>query len=232
MKQNSIAYLAAITAAFATAGVIGGVSGSGLLIAIGAGGGLVGLALIPALHNRIKKADKIRQKQDAIVVWEYANDEIREIVSEQKRACFKRSMRVSVLLSICMAVIFTPFVYFAFQDSADMPLILWIGTACIILPWLSLLIAPAVVRRTITRYPCVTMIGRDYILAANRYLGVNDRHALKADSVRYEAGENGAMGRIYVHYGFLAMRPTRTFHLWVDVPVPRGRETEAAALDI
>lgn len=228
--MRGVWYLAAAAAACAAAVVYGGITGEQLLIGIGSGAGFLCLVFIPVVRVRAAKVQKIRQRDDALIVFEYARDEVDALVSAERRAALKKCRSLSILLSVCFAVIFAPFCVIVRQSGGGQALPV-IAAICIILPWLSLLAGPWEAENRLRRAPCVSVIGRDYILVANRYHGVNDRHQLTAVGMRFEAQDEG-MAKLYVRYRFVAMRPTRTLHLWVAVPVPAGREDDAAMLEI
>ncbi len=77
----------------------------------------------------------------------------------------------------------------------------------------------------------MSLVGRDYVLLANRYHGVNDRFSRQADRIRFESGKDGKMGTLNVRYSFKAMRyHSATISLWVQILVPHDREKYAAAL--
>lgn len=75
----------------------------------------------------------------------------------------------------------------------------------------------------------MSLVGRDYVLIANRYHGVNDRLSFQA--IRFESGKDGKMGTLNVRYSFKTMRyHSATISLWVQIPVPHDRKMDAAAL--
>ena len=77
----------------------------------------------------------------------------------------------------------------------------------------------------------MSLVGRDYVLIANRYQGVKDRVSLQADRVRLDIGKDGKMGAANVRYSFKAMRyHSATISLWMRIPVPHDRKMKAAAL--
>jgi hypothetical protein len=135
-------------------------------------------------------------------------------------------------MCVCLVVIFVPFVVLSMQEDSGLPPMLPVALPVVLLPWLAVPVVPAVVARKIRRYPCVTLVGPDYILVANRYLGINDRHDLTAVETRYEPSPDGGMATLRVRYRFKVGRVTTLIHRWVDVPVPHGREREAAELDL
>ena len=223
----SVIVLIIITAGFAAVAVYGGITGSEAMLAVGLEGALVCLLLIPAFAVRAKRRRKIRERQDALICFEYSFAEAQEIASAARPVILKRSIRISAAISICIAFIFMPFVLFSLQPGSTLPPMLPFAIACVVLPWLSVPIAPAATTYNIRKAPCISFVGHNCILIANRYLGINDRCALEADGMRFEAGKNGGMTTLHVRYCYRAGRvPTKIQH-WVQVPVPRGREQEA-----
>ncbi|MHB1314371.1 MAG: hypothetical protein ACYCX2_02660 [Christensenellales bacterium] len=221
-------FLAVISAGAAFAGEA---AGNGLFLATGVTVSFLSLLMIPAFYVRDKRVQKIRQKENPIVEWEYSDSEAEDIAQMQMRIIRKQSIRFSLLISICLAVIFLPFYMLSLQENSTLPPMLPVALPFILLPWLSVLIAPSVVAEKVRQRPCVTLIGRDYVLAANRYLGVNDRSRLKAEEFKFSQGSGGAMSTLSVQYSFLAGRYVGSlFRLWVDIPVPHGREEEAKGL--
>jgi hypothetical protein len=228
--MRGVWYLAVAAAVCAAAAIYGGIAGVELLLGIGAAAGFLCLIFIPVTHARTVKTQRIRQRDDALIVFDYARGEVDEIVSAQRRIALKKSRSLSILFSICIAVIFAPFCVIT-RQSGDGQTLWIIAVICIVLPWLSLLVGPAAAENRLRRTPCTSVIGRDYILVTNKYHGVNDRHQLTAVETQFQAPRNGGMATLRIRYRFLAMNtPTRTFYLWVDVPVPRGREEEAKGL--
>jgi hypothetical protein len=202
------------------------------MIAAGAAAAFLFLLLVPAFGLRAGRVEKIRARQGALLAWEYAPCEIGEIVRTQRRAIRKTSVSIALLMCVCLVVIFVPFVVLSMQEDSGLPPMLPVALPVVLLPWLAVPVVPAVVARKIRRYPCVTLVGPDYILVANRYLGINDRHDLTAVETRYEPSPDGGMATLRVRYRFKVGRVTTLIHRWVDVPVPHGREREAAELDL
>ena len=228
--STGIKVLIILTIGFIAVAIYGGVSGNEAMLGTGAGGALLCLALMPALALRASRRRKIRERQDAYVCFEYSTAEAKKIAAAAKRSVRKTSIRVSVLLSICLAVIFVPFVVFSLEPGSALPSIWPIAVVCAALPWLSVPIAPAVVAHTVRSALCVSIVGRNCVLIANRYTGINDRYALEAEAVSFEPGANGGMATLHVRYRFRAGRTPRILRYTVAVPVPTGREAEAAAV--
>jgi len=220
----------AVEAVFVAAAIYGGIQGSEAALGAGAAGALLGLALFPALAVRAKRRRQIGERQDALIRFEYSVAEAEEIVAAAIPAVCKQSVRLSILFSVCFAVIFAPFLAIAAEKGSVPIALLCAAAACVVLPWLSVAIAPAVSAHTIRKVPCVSFVGRSCVLIANRYPGINDRYALVAETARFEPGKDGGMAVMHVRYRFRAGKVSATIRHWVDVPVPHGREAEAAAL--
>lgn len=231
--KNRVPLLVVLAAVFAGIAVYGGVSGSEPMLGMGIAAAFVCLILIPAFWLRATRLKKISSKENPLIRFDYAPDEINEIVSAQMKAVFKKSAKLSLFFSISFAVIWLPFVYFSLQPNPTLPPMLPYAVLCVLLPWLSLIVAPKVVESSIRTRPCVSLVGHDYVLIANLYHGVNDRSSLKAERLRFEKGDDTKMGMLHVCYSFKAMKyHTTTITLWVQVPVPRDRESDAAFLRI
>jgi len=229
-KKNRVPLLAALAAAFIGMAFYGGIKANEPVLGIGVAAAFMCVILMPAFHLRAKRLRKIVEKEEILIRFEYEPEEIEEITAAQKHIVFKKSIGLSVLFSICFAIIFMPFVLFSMEPGSTLSPMLPIALCCILLPWLSLFIAPCVVSKIIRTRPCVSLVGRNYVLVTNRYHGVNDRHQLEADGIRFEKGKNGKMSCLCVRYRFKAMRPTRILRLWVEIPIPYKRENDAKAL--
>lgn len=221
-----------LTAICGAAALYGLIAGEERLIAGGMGAGFIFLLLIPAFRQRSARVDKIRAKQDALVEWEYGPHEIEKIVEAQRPVVRKTSASLALLVCVCLIVIFAPFVVLSMQEDSGLPPMLPIAIPVVLAPWLAMPLAPGVVARKVRRQPCVSLIGRDYILVANRYLGINDRHALTAVEAKYEPSQDGDMATLHVRYQFKVGRLTFLVNRWVGIPVPYGREREAANLSL
>jgi|GEM_PF-2833668 len=232
--KNRLPLLAAMAIAFAGLAFYGGLTANEPVLGIGIAAAFVCIVLMPAFHLRAKRLRKICEKENVLIRFEYDSSEIKEIAAEQKKLMFRKSTKLSILFSICLTVIFLPFVLFSMEPDSELPPMLPVALTCVLLPWLSIIIASYVVSRIIQARPCVSLVGRDYVLIANRYHGVNDRYQLHADRIRFEKGKSGKMGCLCVRYSFKAMRTAmpRTFSLWVQIPVPHGRENDAANLHL
>ncbi len=233
-KTNRVPLLAALAFAFIGLAFYGGLTANEPELGLGIAAAFLCFILMPAFHLRAKRLRKIFEKENVLIRFEYEPSEIEEIAAAQRHATHKKCIRLSVLFSVCLAIIFLPFVLFSMEPDSQLPPMVPIALPGVLLPWLSLFIAPYVVGKTIRSRPCVSLVGRDYVLATNRYLGVNDRHQLHADCIRYEKGKDGQMGTLFVKYSFKAMRTAMpsTFSLWVQIPVPYGRENDSAVLSI
>ena len=70
---------------------------------------------------RAKRLRKIVEKEEILIRFEYEPEEIEEITAAQKHIVFKKSIRLSVLFSICFAIIFMPFVLFSMEHGSTLP---------------------------------------------------------------------------------------------------------------
>lgn len=226
----SIMLLIIITIGFAAVAVYGGVSGSEALLAVGLAGAFLCLLLIPAFAVRASRRRKIREREDGLICFGYSFAEAEEIAAAVKPDIRRRSVRISAALSICIGVIFLPFILFSLQHDSGLPPMLPIAIPIAVLPWFSVLIAPEATASSIRKAPCVSFVGRNCVLITNRYMGINDRYALEADAMRFEPGKNGAMATLHVRYRYRAGRMPAKIQHWVRVPVPRGREKDATEI--
>jgi hypothetical protein len=199
-----------------------------IVFALGLTDAFISLILMPVFYTRGKKMQRIFNRQDALLVWQYAPYEAAHIAGLEAKKTRKASVKLSILACVCLAVIFAPFPVII-EDAATKQLLLYIGIAAALLPFTSLLIAPAWTSRQITKDPSLTVIGRDYILLNNRYIGINDRASLTLVDAEIKTGGNTATG------GFTALFLTYTFtmkygsimHFSVEVPIPGSRAKEA-----
>ena len=131
---------------------------------------------------------------------------------------------MSILLSICLAIIFAPFV--ALADSEGLRILfIVIGAAAVVLPYLSIWLAPAYTAAQIRKTPCLTIVGLDYILVCNRYIGINDRMDLKLKTAGVTTRDGGFEVLVLV-YTFRGRYGGR-IDITVEAPIPRGRTEEA-----
>jgi hypothetical protein len=226
---GSIIILIGTAAVGAIAVVFGLVTDIDIVFALGLADAFLSLIFIPVFYMRAKKRQRIFARQDALLIWQYAAFEAAHIAATEAQKIRKTSIRLSVLASVCLAIIFAPFTVIL-EDAGAKQLILYIGIAAVLLPFTSLFIAPACTVRQITRIPSVTVIGRDYILLNNRYIGINDRASLTlADAEVKTVGNAAAGGRtaLFLTYTF-TMRYGTIMHFTVEVPIPGNRMTEAA----
>jgi hypothetical protein len=199
-----------------------------ILLALGIADTFISLILIPVFYSRAKKKRWIYARRDALLVWQYAPFEAAHIAERVAKDIRKTSLKLSILVSICMAVIFAPFTVIL-EDAAAKELILYISITAVLLPFSSLLIAPAYTTHKITKDPSLTVIGRDYILLNNRYIGINDRASLMLTDSEVRTGgnaETGSFTSLYLTYTF-RMRYGNIMHFPVEVPIPGSRTMEA-----
>ena len=223
MPKNIVAMIV-IAALGAIAAVYGGVSGSGAFLAAGLAVAFLLLVFIPVFYIRAKKRRRLFSRQDALLVWNYAPHEAERIAKREAGKTRRQSVRLSILASVCLAIIFAPFIVIT-ESAGTRLLLLCIGIAAMLLPFISVAAAPSYTAAQIKKIPSVTIIGRDYILLNNRYIGINDRGGLMLVSAEVRAGDSG-IAALLLTYTFL-MRYGNVIHYTVEAPVPWGRNDEA-----
>lgn len=198
-----------------------------ILFGLGLADAFMSLIFIPVFYLRAKKRRRIFARQDALIIWQYAPYEAEHIAAMEAKKVRKSSVGLSVLACVCLVIIFAPFIVII-EDTATKHLLLYIGIIAALLPFTSLYIAPAYTVRQITKIPSVTIIGRDYILLNNRYIGINDRAALTlVDAVVKTGGiAYGGVSALFLTYTFL-MRYGNIMHFTVDVPIPGNCTADA-----
>ena len=231
MQLNKISLIPwiAATVACTVLAVSGCVSGNGTLLATGLTVGTFLFMLIPVLHIRNRKVQRMREKTDLLLQWEYASYQAEDIAARQSMRVRKRSIAVALLLSVCIVIIILPFLLISLDQNSGLPPMLPYLLTGMLLPWIAVPIAPAVVVNKIRQRPCTTLIGRDYVLLTNRHIGLNDRYELNAEKAKTELEEDGNCMRLCVQYSFKAGRTLRTLYKWVEIPVPAGKEPDAVA---
>lgn len=230
---GSIVVLIGTAALGAIAIVYGLMAEMNILFALGLTDAFLSLILIPVLSIRNKKKRRILARRDTLLVWQYASYEAAHIATLEAKKTRKTSLKLSVLACICLAVIFAPFTVII-EEAATKELILYIGIAAALLPFSSLYIAPAYTIRQITRVPSVTVIGRDYILLNNRYIGINDRTSLTLVDAEIKRGAGSKASASYINTLYLTYTFTMKYgtimHFTVEVPIPGNRTAEAQRL--
>jgi hypothetical protein len=219
-----IAVLIAVGSLGTISAVYGGVSGESIFLGAGLPIAFLSLLFIPILYARADKRRRLFNRQDALLIWSYAPHETEQIAKLEAENTRKQSVRLSVLASVCLAVIFAPFVFLSEADGTRL-LLVCIGVAAVLLPFISVAIAPAYTASQIKRIPSMTIVGRDYVLMNNRYIGINDRAKLTLVSARAKTGDNGT-AKLILTYTFL-MKYGNPLHYTVEVPVPWDRQDEA-----
>lgn len=222
MKKNLIGLIIAdiLCIAFAVYGVL---SQYEIILAIGLSCSFLLTVFIPVLWCRGNKKQRITQREDALLAWQYSYEEIDRIATMEGRKTRKASIGISILLFICIAIIFAPFIVIT-KNQNTRAILLIIGVIAALLPFFSIFIAPAVTMAAIRKTPSMTIVGRDYILMNNRYLGINDRASLKIRDVQTQQTPEGM--NLVVTYNF-RMKYGNCMDYPVMIPVPRGREIEA-----
>jgi hypothetical protein len=219
-----ITALIAVSVLSTIAAVYGGVAGREGYLAIGLAAAFLSLIFIPVFYIRAKKRRRLYARQDALLVWDYAPSEAERIAAREAIRIRKTSIRLSILVSVCMAIIFAPFVALAETPLARY-LLLYIGVISVLLPFSSVYIAPAYTVSLIKRVPSLTIVGRDYILINNRYVGINDRAELKLVSAGVKHGGDGEE-ILQLTYKF-RMKYGNPISFPVDIPIPWGRSEQA-----
>jgi hypothetical protein len=69
------------------------------------------------LYARAEKRRRLFSRQDALLIWSYAPHETEQIARAEAERTRKQSVRLSVLASVCLAIIFAPFVFLSESDS-------------------------------------------------------------------------------------------------------------------
>jgi hypothetical protein len=223
----------AIVIASAAMGVIitvyGVIADIGILAGVGLADAFTSLIFIPVIAVHSKKRHRISARRDALLVWQYASYEAEEIAAREAKKIRRTSRGLSVLASISLMVIFAPFTIIL-ENPETKKLLLYIGMIAALLPFTSLYIAPAVTVRQIKKAPTVTIIGRDYILLNNRYIGINDRAELTLVEAEVKKSalveDEGKRSALFVTYTF-RMKYGNIMHFTVEVPIPNGRQAEA-----
>jgi hypothetical protein len=218
--------------------IFGLVSDTNILFALGLADTFLSLLLIPVFVTRDKKRARISLREDALLVFQYSADEAARIAAVEAKKTRTSSIKLSILACICLAVIFAPFPVIL-ENQIARELVFTIGIVVAVVPFLSLVLAAFSVVRQITKEPSVTVVGRDYILLTNRYLGINDRTSLTLVDAEVKAGGNayrkkntrkkdGAQGRkaLYLTYTF-TMKYGSIMHFTVEVPIPEACAEEA-----
>ncbi len=225
---GSIAILIGSAALGIIAFVCGIIADLDILFGVGLAEAFLSLILIPVLYLRAKKRRRIFARQDALLIWQYEPNETEHIAAAEAKKVRKSSVGLSILACVCLMIIFAPFIVII-EESSTKELLLYIGIIAALLPFTSLYIAPAYTARQITKAPSVTVIGRDYILINNRYIGINDRASLTLVDAAVKTGSRayGGSHALYLTYTFL-MKYGNIMHFTVEVPIPGSRKTEAA----
>jgi hypothetical protein len=213
-----------ISALGAIAAVYGGVSVNEACLAIGLVVAFMALLFAPVIHIRAKKRQRLFERQGALLVWEYSQSEAERIAAREAKKTKKTSIQLSVVAAVCLAIIFAPFVALS-ETQATRYLLLGLGIAAVILPFTSIYFAPAYTVSLIKKIPSVSIIGRDYILMNNRYLGINDRADLRLVHAAVKPGADGEEC-LTLTYKF-RMKYGNPISFPVNVPIPGGRNDQA-----
>lgn len=212
-----------ITVISAGGAVYGGITGREGLLAAGLTIAFLSGIFAPIIHIRARKKARIRDRQDALLIWYYSLNEAARIAEQEAKKTRKSSIAISILMCICLIIIFLPFTVIT-QAPENRFLIIYIGAIVALLPFTSVFLAPMYTANQILKQPSVTIIGRDYILVNNRYIGINDRAelTLKGAAVKLSPDGTGVLSLDYtfkMRYGHM--------HYTAGVPIPQGRIAEA-----
>ena len=213
-----------ISALGAIVAVYGGVTGTEEILGAGVAAAALPYAFMPVLYQRSKKKERLKSRVDALLVWEYCLDEAERIAVHEMKRTRKSSVGLSILLAVCLAIIFAPFIVIA-ETAEIRSLLLGIGLAAVFLPFLSIYLAPAYTASQIRKTPCLTIVGHDYILVCNRYIGINDRGDLKLKTAGVATRDHyfPVLVLVYTFRGRYGGRINYT----VEVPIPQDRVDEA-----
>lgn len=183
--------------------------------------------IIYTVRNR--QLNKIQRREGLLLRFEYNAQEAEEIIAHELPKFKKASYGLALLFGVCLLVIAIPFAQAMQRNDPNAPV--WAVYACAVLfPILGALYAPQVLKRKIRKNPCVTAVGMDYILIANRYPGINDYSKLILNHVSFSKEEPGCMRRLRLDYSFLAMKNAARIPKSVEVYVPYGKLREAESL--
>lgn len=207
----------------AGAAVYGGTTGGEGLLAAGLSIAFLSGIFAPIIHIRARKKARIRERQDALLIWRYGIQETDCIAEREAKKTRKSSISISILMCVCFIIIFLPFAVII-QAPENRFLIIYIGAIVALLPFISVYLAPMYTANQIRKQPSVTVIGRDYIIINNRYIGINDRAELTLKGAAIKPNPDGT-GVLTLDYMF-RMRYGH-MHYKADVPIPQGRVAEA-----
>jgi hypothetical protein len=175
---------------------------------------------------RSRQFEKILRREGHLLYFEYSLEETEEIIGHELPKFKKASCGLALLFGVCLLVIAVPFAQAMQSSDPNSPA--WAAYACAVLvPILGALCAPMLLKRKIRKYPCVTAVGMDYILIANRYPGINDYGKLKLNHASFSKTEPGAMLRLRLDYSFVAMKNATRISKSVEVPVPYDKTADA-----
>jgi hypothetical protein len=192
----------------------------GLLPAI-----FLGLALI-IFKVRSRQFEKILRQEGHLLYFAYNSGEVEEIIDHELPKLKKTSYALTLLFGICLLIIAVPIALMMQKNDPSSPV--WaVYASAVLIPVLGALYAPQALMRKVRKYPCVTAVGKDYILTANRYPGINDYGKLKLDHVSFSNAEPGAMRWLRLDYSFVAMKNATRIQKSVEAAVPHNKTAEA-----
>lgn len=193
------------------------------------------LGLIPAVFLvialivfkvRSRQFEKILRKEAHLLYFEYNSGEVEEIINHELPKLKKASYILALLFGICLLIIAVPLSLMMQKNDPSSPV--WeVYASTMLIPALGVFFAKQAVARKVRKTPCVTAVGPDYILIANRYPGINDYGKLKLDHASFSKSEPGAMRWLRLDYSFVAMKNATRIQKSVEVPVPHDKAAEA-----
>jgi hypothetical protein len=175
---------------------------------------------------RSRQFEKILRREGHLLYFEYDSGEVEEIIALGLPRFIKRSYPLALLFGVCLLTISVPFALIIQKNDPSSPV--WaVYASTMLIPALGIFFAKQAVARKVRKTPCVTAVGPDYILIANRYPGINDYGKLKLDHASFSKSEPGSMRWLRLDYSFVAMKNATRIQKSVEVPVPRDKAAEA-----
>lgn len=226
--EKSKVMLAALYIAIAASGLfmIYGAVYDGFVLGISIAAAFILAVYVFAYHLRISKLNKIYNADGHLIYWEYAPEETENVIAHELASLKKGIKAVAILVFVCLIIIALPFVILSMQKNPFSPMLI-IAVVVVSMPLIAIKITPLSIAAAMRKAPCTTVIGRDHILNANRYLGINDYYLLNLEqALLIEPGQYG-MYFLRLTYSYRAMKSPATIRKTVDVAVPLGRENEA-----
>jgi hypothetical protein len=193
------------------------------------------LSLIPAVFLvialivfkvRSRQFEKILRKEGHLLYFEYNSGEVEEIIDHELTKLKKASYTLALLFGICLMIIAVPLSLMMQKSDPSSP-VCAVYASAVLIPVLGALYATQVQKHKIRKYPCVTAVGKDYILTANRYPGINDYGKLKLDHASFLKTDPRAMRWLRLDYSIVAMKNATRIQKSIEVAVPSYKTAEA-----